>query len=299
MSKRESIARYTLIIKKLRKKPATFREISEYLQFESELQDYNFNVSMRTFQRDIEDIRSLYNIDIRYDFSRRVYFIDSEYKEEINERIFEAFDTFNLMKFEDRKTDFLIFENRGPKGTEHMFMLMHAIKNSLKLSFIYSKFSEEDDISRRTVEPYALKEFKNRWYLLAKDEDGTYKTFGLDRMQEPVVGTDKFSSDRSFSIKNHFMHCFGIISPLDKSPEEIILSFNPAYGNYVKTLPLHPSQKIILENKNELRVSLYLFITPDFITELLSHGSRVKVISPQSLTEEMKNRLIDNINLYK
>jgi predicted DNA-binding transcriptional regulator YafY len=118
-------------------------------------------------------------------------------------------------------------------------------------------------------------------------------------MQEPVVGTDKFSSDRSFSIKNHFMHCFGIISPLDKSPEEIILSFNPAYGNYVKTLPLHPSQKIILENKNELMVSLYLFITPDFITEILSHGSRVKVISPQSLVDEMKNRLIDSINLYK
>jgi hypothetical protein len=45
------------------------------------------------------------------------------------------------------------------------------------------------------------------------------------------------------------MHCFGIISPQDKSPEEIILSFNPAYGNYVKTLPMHSSQKIILENK--------------------------------------------------
>jgi predicted DNA-binding transcriptional regulator YafY len=46
-------------------------------------------------------------------------------------------------------------------------------------------------------------------------------------------------------------------------------------------------------------VSLYLFITPDFITEILSHGSRVKVISPQNLVDEMKNRLIDNINLYK
>jgi hypothetical protein len=119
---------------------------------ESELQEYNFNVSMRTFQRDIDDIRSLYNIDIRYNFSSRVYHIDSEFKEEINERIFEAFDTFNLMKIEEKPNDILIFENRGPKGTEHMFILMHAIKNNLILSFVYIKFSEYD-IIRRTVEP--------------------------------------------------------------------------------------------------------------------------------------------------
>jgi predicted DNA-binding transcriptional regulator YafY len=298
MSKRESIARYTLIIKKLRKKPATFREISEYLQMESELQEYNFNVSMRTFQRDIDDIRSLYNIDIRYNFSSRVYHIDSEFKEEINERIFEAFDTFNLMKIEEKPNDILIFENRGPKGTEHMFILMHAIKNNLILSFVYSKFSE-DDISRRTVEPYALKEFKNRWYLLAKDDDDTYKTFGLDRMQDPQVSNKRFSSDRSFSIKNFFQHCFGIVMPQDKDPEEIILSFRPIYGNYIKTLPLHPSQKIILENKNELRISLFIYLTQDFITELLSHGSRVKVMSPGFLVEELKNRLKENIAQYK
>ena len=76
MSKRESITRYSLIIKKLRKKPASFNEISEYLLLESELQEYNFNVSKRTFKRDLEDISSLYNIDIVYDFSRKVYFID-------------------------------------------------------------------------------------------------------------------------------------------------------------------------------------------------------------------------------
>jgi len=74
MSKRESIARYNLVIKKLRKHPASFAEISDYLSLESELQDYNFNVSKRTFQRDLEDIRSLYNIDIQFDFSRRADF---------------------------------------------------------------------------------------------------------------------------------------------------------------------------------------------------------------------------------
>ena len=71
MSKIESISRYNLIIKKLRKHSATFKEIADSLAIESELREYNFNVSKRTFLRDLDDIRLIYNIDIRYDFSKK------------------------------------------------------------------------------------------------------------------------------------------------------------------------------------------------------------------------------------
>ena len=66
MSKRESIGRYNLIIRKLRKSPASLGEIMAFLELESEIQGYNYIVSRRTFIRDLEDIRSLYNIDIQY-----------------------------------------------------------------------------------------------------------------------------------------------------------------------------------------------------------------------------------------
>ena len=65
MSKREAINRYSLIIQRLRKTPATFNEISEYLSNESEIQEYNFNISKRTLKRDLEDIFSLYKIEIQ------------------------------------------------------------------------------------------------------------------------------------------------------------------------------------------------------------------------------------------
>ena len=79
MSKRESIARYNLIIKKLRKSSSTFEEIDDYLARESELQSYNFNVSKRTFQRDLDDIRSLFKIDIQYNYTRKYYSIIFQY----------------------------------------------------------------------------------------------------------------------------------------------------------------------------------------------------------------------------
>ena len=298
MSKRESITRYSLIIKKLRKKPSTFNEISEYFSLESELQEYNFNVSKRTFKRDIEDISSLYNIDIVYDFSRKVYYIDFDEQPEVNERIFEAFDTFNALNISDRLSDYIHFEKRRPQGTENLYGLLHAIKNKEQICFSYQKFWE-DKITLRVVEPYALKEFKNRWYVLANDlKDNRVKSFALDRLTELEITNKKFQLPNNFNTNEHFKFSFGIISPNGHVPQEVILSFDPFQGKYIKTLPLHESQVILKDNEQELLIKLTMYITHDFFMEVLSFGENVKIIQPESLISDLKNTYRNVLNLY-
>lgn len=298
MSKRESITRYSLIIKKLRKSPATFNEISEYLLLESELQEYNFNVSKRTFKRDIEDISSLYNIDIVYDFSRKVYYIDFDEQPEVNERIFEAFDTFNALNISDRLSDYIHFEKRRPQGTENLYGLLHAIKNKVQIYFSYQKFWE-DNVTLRVVEPYALKEFKNRWYVLANDlKDNKVKSFALDRLTELEITNKKFQLPNNFNTNEHFKFSFGIISPNGHEPKEVILSFDPFQGKYIKTLPLHESQVILKDNEQELLIKLSLYITHDFFMEVLSFGENVKVIQPESLISDLKRTYKTVLKLY-
>ena len=298
MSKRESIARYNLIIKKLRKQPADFEQISTYLSLESELQEYNFNVSKRTFQRDLDDIRSLYNIDIVYDFSRKVYFIDLEEQPEVNERILEAFDTFNALNITDRLSNYIHFEKRRPQGTENLYGLLHAIKNKVQISFSYKKFWE-DEMSQRTAEPYALKEFKNRWYVLANDlKDNKVKSFALDRLTELEITRKKFQLPIDFDVNEHYKYCFGIISPNEHQPHEVILSFDPFQGKYIKTLPLHESQVILKDHEEELLIKLTLFLTHDFLMEILSYGDNVKVIQPESLIEDLKTSYENALKLY-
>ena len=298
MSKRESIARYNLIIKKLRKHPASFAEISDYLAFESELQEYNFNVSKRTFQRDLEDIRSLYNIDIQFDFSGKVYFIEFDDQPEINERILEAFDTFNALNITDRLSNHIHFEKRRPQGTEHLYGLLHAIKNQVQIKFTYQKYWA-DELTERMVEPYALKEFKNRWYVLANDlKDNRVKSFALDRLTDLEITKRKFQFPNDFNINEHYKYCFGIISPNDHKPQEVILSFDPFQGKYIKSLPLHESQQILIDNEDELRIKLTLFITHDFFMELLSYGENLKVIEPESLINDLKSTFKNVLKLY-
>lgn len=298
MSKREAISRYNLIIKKLRKSPASFNEIADYLSLESELQSYDFNVSKRTFQRDLEDIRSIYNIDIQYDFSRKVYFIDFEQQPEVNERILEAFDTFNALNITDRLSNHIHFEKRRPQGTENLYGLLHAIKNQVQINFTYQKYWE-DELTERIVEPYALKEFKNRWYVLANDlKDNQVKSFALDRLTDLEITKRKFQFPNDFNINEHYKYCFGIISPNGHKPQEEVLSFDPFQGKYIKSLPLHESQQILIDNEDELKVKLTLFVTHDFFMELLSYGENLKVIEPESLIKDIKNSLQETLKQY-
>jgi len=298
MSKRESIARYNLIIKKLRKHPANFAEISDYLALESELQEYNFNVSKRTFQRDLEDIRSLYNIDIQFDFSRKVYFLDFDEQPDVNERILEAFDTFNALNLSDRLSNNIHFEKRRPQGTENLYGLLNAIKNQLQIKFTYQKFWE-DELTKRNAEPYALKEFRNRWYVLANDlKDNLIKSFALDRLSDLDITKKRFQFPVDFNVNQHYKYCFGIISPNGHKPEEIELSFDPFQGKYIKTLPLHDSQQILIDNEDELRIKLTLFITHDFFMELLSYGENLRVIKPESLINDLKSTFKNVLKLY-
>ncbi|MDR3705819.1 MAG: WYL domain-containing protein [Paludibacteraceae bacterium] len=298
MSKREAISRYNLIIQKLRKAPATFEEIAGYLNRESELQGYNFTISKRTFDRDKEDIASLFNIEIRYDHSERKYIIDSELEPEANERIFEAFDTFNALNVTDRLSAYIHFEKRRPRGTEHLYGLLHAIKSKVRVVFTYLKYWE-DSTTRRMVEPYALKEFKNRWYVLARDlKDAKIKSFALDRLSDLAISQTKFEWPAHFDINTYYRYYFGIIGSGSGKPEEVILSFEPFQGKYIKSLPLHESQQTLIDNDTELRVKLTVYPTYDFVQEILSHGESVKVLSPQRLIDEIKASLAKALKQY-
>ena len=81
-------------------------------------------------------------------------------------------------------------------------------------------------------------------------------------------------------------------------PEKVLLSFSPLQGKYVKTVPIHHSQEIVKDSKNELKVSLELVINHELKMQLLSYGENVKVLQPKKLTEEIKDSAKKMAKLY-
>lgn len=298
MSKQESLARHRLIIQKLRNNPSTFEEILEKLRTESDLHDLNFEISKRTFQRDLKEIEELYNIEIKNDRSRKVYYITNDSQDEFSERLFEVIDVFQLLNYNQSISKFVQFSTRKPMGTEHLSGLLYAIQNRFQVVLRYKKF-DHDETENRLVEPYLLKEFKNRWYLRAYDiEKKEFRTYGIDRIQAMSISDKKFQFPNKTNPKDHYKNSFGIVGPGDAQPQEILLKFTNNQGQYIRTLPLHPSQQILEENGDEMLVRLKIVPTYDFLFELMSMGANLKVLEPKSLADEMKQKFREALENY-
>ena len=167
------------------------------------------------------------------------------------------------------------------------------------LELEYKKFAE-DTSSKRAIKPYALKEYANRWYLIGEDtKDGVIKTFGLDRIVSVGLTKVKFVLPDDFSMEERYRNAFGIITEDGVEAEDIVLSFKKKYGTMAKTLPFHPSQEILIDTKDELRIKIHIVPAFDFINEILSWGDDVKVLQPKSLIKQVKNRLKKALKQYE
>lgn len=273
---------------KSKPKGANFKEILKHLEelYHKESFATNLASSQRTFNRDLPLLLEM-GIDIKFKRSTMTYQIINDDFSESSQTIFDNILLLNAYKQTENNSEIMIFEKRKSRGLENLNGLLHAIQNRKTISLSYTKHWEGLK-TKRILEPYALKEFKNRWYLLANEMDGKdffIKTFGLDRISDVEVNSKTFKK-QEVDIDKLFVNSFGIISTLDQIPEKIILSFDYEQGKFIKTLPIHHSQKVLIDNDSEYRIELTLVPTYDFYQELLTHTGRMKIISPENVRDK-------------
>ncbi|MDP2455131.1 MULTISPECIES: YafY family protein [unclassified Kaistella] len=308
MSLLETFTRHRIIIQKLRMKPFTFEELKAKLNIESDIIGGNYDISIRTFQRDIRDISQLYSIDISYNKSTKRYEIYSAEDDQYSERLFEAFDVFQALKAHQEFSDYVQFDTRKPEGTGYMADLLVSIKDRKQIQVTYQKFwSEKPEI--RVLEPYLLKEFRRRWYVFSYDlKVKDFRVFGLDRINNLLETGVKFQYPQSIDPKEQFKEVFGIIgSSADFTVQVVTLSFRksptdtvdiPNQGEYIKSMPLHASQEIVKDTPDEIVVKVSLKPNWEFIMEILSYGEYVEVLEPQSLRVIIQQKLMTTLSIY-
>lgn len=296
MAKNEQMLRLKFIEELLRRrkdKGATYEEIADFLEkkFEEKGLSDKLKFTERTFQRDKLAIDDVFGISISYSRKRNVHYIEEEELELSQESVFDQLLLIQAYRETKGKTGIMFFEPRKARGFEHLNGIIHAITNKKVIKFSYQKFWESEH-SEKVVTPYALKEFKNRWYLLAADykpKNGKFflKTFGLDRISNLDITNTSFKREE-MNIEEAYKNSFGIINATGEKPQEILLRFDKEQANYIKTLPLHHSQTVVSENDTETVFKVFLMPTYDFQREILSYGKRVQIIAPESFKNEMK-----------
>ena len=290
MAIQDKIRRYHLIIEKIRKsKKPSFKELQDFLR------THDFPISHRTLQRDIEQIKYELNISIEYDRTTNGYFLEDDgfsHKtvELLQHKNFYA-DLMEFTKQNPKHKEAILLDNDvQQKGFEYIQPILTAIRQQRKIEFEYQKFKEEKP-KKYILEPYALKEFENRWYLAGiVDAKPDLHKFGIERIVSLNITTAKFSKNKTISTTEHFARMIGI-NDQQRNRETIQLAFTPLLAKYVETVPLHWSQKEISREKNW--VTFEYFVIPNFELEqkILSYGTELKVLKPLKLKNRIKQIL--------
>ena len=245
----------------------------------------------RSFHNHVTAIRELFGIEIACNKNTNSYYIANsrELKDSSGFKgwLLDALSLNNQLEESSQLKDRILLEE-NPSGRELLPTILEAMRDNKMLTFSYKPYWVEDNhISNLYhVEPYALKVFKRRWYLLGKYGDSPLKVYALDRILDIDIEFESFTLPADFDAESFFSSCFGIIVS-DEDPQTIKLKVDAFQSNYLRSLPLHPSQKET-ERTEEYSVFTY-FLRPtfDFIQELLTLRETAEVLAPKELRAEM------------
>jgi hypothetical protein len=282
-----------------RDRAITLAEINEkWLQTEM---SEGVPLSRTTFHRHRIAIEEIFGLYIDCDKKRgNKYFIGNrEVLEEdsVQNWMLSTMSVGNILSESHSLHNRILLEN-VPSGGEMLQQIIKAMKEYKKISIKYRRYGGH---ATRTfeLEPYCVKLFVQRWYLLGHFADRGMAIFSLDRILEIKTSNEKFKFDEDFDAASYFSDCFGVMTDENSESEKVLIR---AYGYepyYLRDLPLHHSQREIHSAEEYSDFELRLKITSDFKSKLLSRGEWIEILEPKSLAEEIVEWHQKAINRYK
>lgn len=257
--------------------------------------------SRTTFHRHKIAIEEMFGIYIDCDRKDGFkYYIGNEYvlqENSVQNWMLSTLSVSSLLAESMSLNERILLEN-VPSGGEKLNMLIKAMKESRKISITYRRYGGH---ATRTfdLEPYCVKLFGQRWYMLGRFDDKGLATFSLDRILEIKISHEKFKFDEDFDAADYFSDCFGVMLDENSKPERVLIR---AYGYepyYLRDLPLHHSQREIQSTEEYSDFELRLKITSDFKSKLLSRGEWIEILEPKALAEEIVEWHQKAIERYK
>lgn len=298
--------------------------------------DAGIPVKLRTIQKDLEDlaedIELGFFLPIKKDDSTKTYYYEKipcnifpslelepgeitallfyaktvrQYKEypifkEITNAVQKVIDNSNIApeikELFEKET--LLETEKHPSigGIELIADILDSITKKKIIEIEYQKF--DDEIKRHRIKPILLKEDKQLWYIIGINvKYESLITLALDRIIDVSV-TEESYTEISFDSKEYFKYSFGI-TVTEEEPIDVMISFNPEQGNYLKTLPIHSSQIVLEDTTDKFVIQVSVKPSYEFYSKIYSYGSSATILSPEVIRKTFQQTFIDAVSNYK
>ena len=261
---------------------------------------YGTPYARRSFLNHRAAVEEVFGIVITCDRSTNLYRIDQSEsavdKREAVEYLINTFTVNSLLTLGKERLSGRVAVEDVPSGQKFLIPVMQAMLDNAVLKMQYKKY-QSTETDRRTIHPYAVKEFEKRWYIVAYSEEaGQMRTYAMDRIQSLERTEATFTLPRGFHVDDAFEASYGIYLPEEgQKPVLVKIRATEREAAYLTDLPLHPSQTRLPGNLFALRV----IPNPGFIMELLRHGNRLEVLEPEDLRQAVKEELKKALDIYE
>ncbi|MFI1770682.1 WYL domain-containing protein [Thalassobellus citreus] len=296
-----------------------------------EYEGKNIDVSKRTVQLDLQMMRSDklgYNAPIVV-YDRKYYKYEDESYSITNSPIsnqdlsklseavsflkqFQGFSHFEelgsmVQKLEDhvytqktQEKSLIDFEkNENLKGLRFLDRLYQFILKKQAIEITYQSFKARQE-SSFVFYPYLLKEFRNRWFIVGRRRKNEgIMNLALDRIISIKKSSKAFVTDLNFNSEDFYKHAIGVSVSPNLEPETVLLYVNHKQAPYILTKPFHHSQKEVSRDNYGVTISLNVQLNFELEKEILGLGEGVKVIAPERLKRNIKERLYDAVDAYE
>lgn len=259
-------------------------------------------LSIRTFHKWRVAIEEMFGLVIENENSGQYrYYIENadDLKDgSMRSWLFNTLTVSNLMMESASIKDKILFEEI-PDGEQYLPTILEALKKNTVLEMTYQSYWR-DEANTFTVEPYCLKAFKQRWYLVARSPYyNKIMIYALDRVHQLELTALHFEYPEDFKAEDYFDECFGIIADVNCKVETVKLKVSAGQANYLRSLTLHQSQKEIERNDEYSIFTVRLRPTFDFRQEILSQGCDIEVLEPKWFRDEVAEISKHMWNKYK
>lgn len=302
MKKAELFKRYLWLIDVISQSGGISRDEINHRWSRSALNERNeTEIPERTFHRHKEAIKELFDINIICDRSTeriyRIYPTDIDKSQNICSWLLNAFSLENTL-LDGRQIQDRILVEDIPSGSQFFTNIIEAMRENYTLNITYQNFFNDTPWCF-DVEPYCLKLFRQRWYLLARSPyDDKLRIYGLDRIIELSQTNKKFKLPTDFDATTIFENSFGIIIGTNDRPTTIKFKVMNDQQKYIRSLPLHHSQKEILVTPEYSLFSIYVKPTFDLLQEFLKYGANLEILEPDYLRSQITEIIGGMHNLY-
>jgi predicted DNA-binding transcriptional regulator YafY len=289
--------RYHEFIARLLKQPRNMEDLTQY-----------FEVDRRTIYRWIETVKEKLHVEIintkgKFDLSNASK--DLIKNNSLNNWMFNTFSLMNLLDSREALMDRILLEHIPSSNDEDKLqVILEAMEQNHRIRFEYTKYynnPEHEPEPYESVEPYCVKLFERRWYVLCHTNKLTNKgmrTFSLDQISNLKMLNSTFKLPKSFNAAKYFDDVYGITTGMNGAFSTIKIKVDAARANYFRALPLHHSQEE--EQHEDYSIFTYrLRPANDFYQALLHEGELLEVLEPAEVREAMKEKIGKMAERYK